>query len=54
MLENVYKTCLGLRLKKRGLTVLTYLKFLNLRYEMISNYDVTLMQNGIRRVLRGY
>jgi GxxExxY protein len=34
--------------------VLTYLQFLNLRYGLILNFNVTLMKNGIRRVLRGY
>jgi GxxExxY protein len=34
--------------------LLTYLRFLDLRYGLILNFDVTLMKNGIRRVLHGY
>ena len=34
--------------------VLTYLQFLNLRYGLLLNFNVTLLKNGIRRVLRGY
>jgi GxxExxY protein len=101
MLENVYKTCLVYRLKKRGLLleteravpvffeevkmdcgyradivvenrvvieiksiegigtlqvaqVLTYLRFLGLRYGLILNFNVPLFKNGIRRVLNGF
>jgi len=101
MLENVYKTCLAYRLRKRGLYVeiekpipvvfegvqmscgyradlvvenlviidtktieeigifevkqiLTYLKFLKLRFGLILNFRVLLMKDGIRRVLNGY
>ena len=101
MLENVYKTCLAYRLKKRGLLVeiekpipvvfeeikmecgyradivaeksivvdtksidaigplqvaqvLTYLRFLNLRYGLILNFNAILMKDGIKRVLNGY
>ena len=101
MLENVYKTCLVYRLKKRGLIietekpipvffeeikmtcgyradivveklividtksidsigplqiaqVLTYLRFLNLRYGLILNFKTILMKNGIKRVLNGF
>ncbi len=101
MLENVYKTCLVYRLKKRGLIietekpipvffeeikmtcgyradivvekfividtksidsigplqiaqVLTYLRFLNLRYGLILNFKTVLMKNGIKRVLNGF
>jgi GxxExxY protein len=34
--------------------LLTYLKFLNLRYGLILNFNVVLMKHGIRRVLNGY
>jgi GxxExxY protein len=34
--------------------VLTYLQFLHLRYGLILNFNVELMKNGIKRVLRGY
>ena len=34
--------------------VLTYLKFLELRYGLILNFNVVLMKHGIRRVIRGY
>ena len=34
--------------------VLTYLQFLNLRYGLLLNFNVTLLKNGIRKVLRGY
>ena len=34
--------------------ILTHLKFLELRYGLILNFNVTLMKNGIKRVLRGY
>lgn len=34
--------------------VLTYLRFLGLRYGLILNFDVLLLKNGIRRVLNGY
>ena len=34
--------------------VLTYLKFLSLRYGLILNFKVKLMKYGIRRVIRGY
>jgi len=101
MLENVYKTCLAYRLKKRRLLVeiekpipvvfeeikmecgyradivaeksivvdtksidaigplqvaqvLTYLRFLNLRYGLILNFNAILMKDGIKRVLNGY
>ena len=101
MLENVYKTCLAYRLRKRGLLleiekavpvffeevkmdcgyradilveklvvvetksidgispleiaqVLTYLRFLGLRYGLILNFDVLLLKDGIRRVLNGF
>ena len=101
MLENVYKTCLAYRLRKRGLFVeiekivpvifeevkmecgyradivaekfvvvdtksidaigplqlaqiLTYLRFLNLRYGLILNFNTVVMKDGIKRVLNGY
>lgn len=34
--------------------VLTYLRFLNLRYGLIFNFNTVLLKNGIRRVIRGY
>jgi len=34
--------------------VLTYLRFLNLRYGLILNFDVLMMRDGIRRVLNGF
>ena len=34
--------------------VLTYLRFLKLRYGLILNFNVLLMKNGIKRVLLGY
>ena len=34
--------------------VLTYLRFLRLRYGLILNFDVLLLKDGIRRVLNGY
>jgi GxxExxY protein len=34
--------------------VLTYLRFLNLRYGLILNFDVVMFKDGIRRVLNGY
>jgi len=34
--------------------VLTYLRFLGLRYGLILNFDVLLLKTGIRRVLNGY
>ena len=34
--------------------VLTYLRFLNLRYGLILNFNTVLMKNGIKRVLNGY
>ena len=34
--------------------VLTYLRFLGLRYGLILNFDVLLLKSGIRRVLNGY
>lgn len=34
--------------------LLTYLKFLDLRYGLILNFRVVLMKEGIKRVLRGY
>ena len=34
--------------------VLTYLRFLRLRYGLILNFDVLLLKSGIRRVLNGY
>lgn len=101
MLENVYKTCLAYRLRKRGLAletekpvpvffeevkmdcgyradivvensvvidtkaieaigplqvaqILTYLRFLNMRYGLILNFHALLMKDGIRRVVHGY
>jgi GxxExxY protein len=101
MLENVYKTCLSYRLRKRGLhvetekpvpvffeevkmdcgyradivveklvvvdtktiegigplqiaQVLTYLRFLELRYGLILNFNVLRLKEGIKRVLNGF
>ena len=34
--------------------VLTYLRFLRLRYGLILNFDVLLLKDGIKRVLNGY
>jgi len=34
--------------------VLTYLRFLGLRYGLILNFDVLMLKDGIRRVLNGY
>ena len=34
--------------------VLTYLRFLNLRYGLILNFNTLLMKDGIKRVLNGY
>ncbi len=34
--------------------VLTYLRFLGLRYGLILNFDVLLLKDGIRRVLNGF
>ena len=34
--------------------VLTYLRFLGLRYGLILNFDVLLLKDSIRRVLNGY
>ena len=34
--------------------VLTYLRFLGLRYGLILNFDVLLLKNGIKRVLNGF
>lgn len=34
--------------------VLTYLRFLNLRYGFILNFNVVLMKDGIKRVVHGY
>lgn len=34
--------------------VLTYLRFLGLRYGLILNFDVLLLKKGIRRVITGY
>ena len=34
--------------------VLTYLRFLNLRFGIILNFNELLMKNGIRRVLNGF
>jgi GxxExxY protein len=34
--------------------VLTYLRFLNLRYGLILNFKTVLLKNGIRRVLNGF
>ncbi len=34
--------------------VLTYLKFLELRYRLILNFRTVFLKDGIRRVLRGY
>jgi GxxExxY protein len=101
MLENVYKTCLAYRLRRRGLhietevpvpvyfeevkmecgyridilvegrvvvetksieaigplqiaQVLTYLRFLRMRFGLILNFNVPLLKDGIRRVLNGF
>ena len=34
--------------------VLTYLRFLRLRYGLILNFDVLLLKDGIKRVLNGF
>ncbi len=34
--------------------VLTYLRFLNLRYGLILNFNVVLLKDGIKRVLNGF
>ena len=34
--------------------ILTYLRFLNLRYGLILNFNTILMKDGIKRVLNGY
>lgn len=34
--------------------VLTYLRFLNLRFGLILNFNVLLMKDGIKRVVHGY
>jgi GxxExxY protein len=34
--------------------VLTYLRFLNMRYGLILNFNTVLMKDGIKRVLNGY
>ena len=34
--------------------ILTYLRFLNLRYGLILNFKVLMMKDGIRRVLHGF
>jgi GxxExxY protein len=34
--------------------VLTYLRFLNLRYGLILNFNTVLMKDGIKRVLNGF
>ena len=34
--------------------VLTYLRFLNLRYGLILNFNVVLLKDGIKRVLHGF
>jgi len=34
--------------------VLTYLRFLGLRFGLILNFDVLLLKDGIKRVLNGY
>jgi GxxExxY protein len=34
--------------------VLTYLRFLELRYGLILNFDVLLLKDGIKRVLNGF
>ncbi len=34
--------------------VLTYLRFLGLRYGLILNFDLLLLKNGIKRVLNGF
>ena len=34
--------------------VLTYLRFLELRYGLILNFNAVLMKHGIKRVIRGY
>ena len=34
--------------------LMTYLKLQNLRYGYLINFDVTMLKNGIHRVLNGY
>ena len=34
--------------------VLTYLKFLNLRWGLLLNFHTLLMRDGIKRILNGY
>ena len=34
--------------------VLTYLRFLNMRYGLILNFNTVLMKEGIKRVLNGF
>jgi len=34
--------------------LLTYLRFLNLRYGLILNFKTVLLKDGIKRVLNGY
>jgi len=34
--------------------LLTYLRFLNLRFGLILNFNTVLLKDGIRRVVRGY
>ena len=34
--------------------VLTYLRFLNIKYGLILNFNTQLMKNGIKRVLNGF
>jgi GxxExxY protein len=34
--------------------VLTYLRFLNLRYGLILNFNAVLLRDGIKRVINGY
>lgn len=35
-------------------TMLTYLKFLDLRYGLVLNFRTVLLKDGIKRVIRGY
>lgn len=34
--------------------ILTYFRFLDLRFGLILNFNTVLLKNGIRRVVRGY
>ena len=34
--------------------ILTYLRFLQLRFGLILNFNTVLLKDGIRRVIRGY